>query len=343
MAKLSFPADVAKGLFLRSNFPALGRFGIKSFYLWSRKGRIISGNSRLLLDAIQPVDPLRSVKNPPPINIVMPFVRKDLAMLPHAVAGAVRSSKNPIQKVLLITPNRTFADGAVSGAEIIDEILEKVGADYPSLNIEIRRDEEVLGESLVEELQKLVLSPRYNGWVTQQLVKILAVMQSDSVASLVVDSDTVLQFPRVWVDGLGRQALSIGQECREVPFLHANKFLGITSRPLLSFVTHHQLVQKDLLQTIFPDGAESVGAWLRFADPRDDDGLTGLKLSEYETYGAFVYTHHPERTFLATWGNGSGIRDMLNPSKKESTPPTWPLSVSYHHYRSDTISDPKMF
>jgi len=343
MAKLSVAADVAKRLFLRSNFPALGRLGVKSFYMWSRKGRIISGTSRLLLDAIQPVDPLRSVKNPPPINIVMPFVRKDLAMLPHAVAGAVRSSKNPIQRVLLITPDRTFADGAVSGAEIINDILEKVGSDHPSLKIEIRRDEEVLGKRLVEEIQNLGLSPRYNGWVTQQLVKILAVMQSDSVASLVVDSDTVLKFPRVWVDGLGRQALSMGQECRQVPFLHTNKFLNITSRPLLSFVTHHQLMQKDLLQAIFPDGAESVGVWLRFADPKDEDGLTGFKLNDYEAYGAFIHTHHPERTFLATWGNRSGTRDMLEPGKGESKPQSWPLSVSYHHYRSDTISDPKMF
>jgi len=343
MSQLSGTAKVAKRLLLRSNHPALGRLAIKSFYTWSKRGRRISGNFRLLLDAIQPVDPLRSVKNLPPINIVMPFVRKDLAVLRHAVAGAVRSSKNPVRKVLLITPDRTFADGIVSGPAVIDDILGKVGADYPYLSIEIRRDEEVLGERLVAEIQNLGLEPRYNGWVTCQLVKILSVLQSDSVASLVVDSDTVLQFPRVWVDGLGRQALSIGQECREVPFSHTNKFLGITSRPLLSFVTHYQLMQKDLLQIIFPDGVEGVGSWLRFANPKNDDGLTGLKLNDYETYGAFIHTHHPERTVLATWGNGSGIRDMLNPSKNESTPPTWPLSVSYHHYRSDTISDPKMF
>jgi len=48
--------------------------------------------------------------------------------------------------------------------------------------------------------------------------------------------------------------------------------------------------------------AESVGAWLRFADPTSDDVLTGLKLNDYETYGAFIHTHHPNRTSLATWG-----------------------------------------
>jgi len=95
------------------------------------------------------------------------------------------------------------------------------------MNIAIRRDEEVPGERLVAEIQNLGLAPRYNGWVTCQLVKIPSVLRSDSVASLVVDSDTVLQYPRVWVDGLGRQELSIGQECREVPFFTPTSFSAL--------------------------------------------------------------------------------------------------------------------
>jgi hypothetical protein len=127
-----------------------------------------------------------------------------------------------------------------------------------STPIVVRHDEDVLGLRFYSKIANLGLSPRYRGWCTQQLVKVLAVMQEETSASLVVDSDTILNYPHVWLAETGQQLLCIGQECREIPFNDSSSFLNIPFRAKLSFVTHHYLWQREILDEIFPEGKLSV-------------------------------------------------------------------------------------
>lgn len=80
--------------------------GIAGYLEESRFG--LSGTARLMVDALQPVDPLRTQTGLPSIEIVIPFVLKDLDTLSFSLVGAVSSSRNPISRVVLITPQRTF-------------------------------------------------------------------------------------------------------------------------------------------------------------------------------------------------------------------------------------------
>lgn len=332
-----------KFVLLRTNSSLAGKLAMSLFSAFDRRPSGVSGRGRLLLDLCQPADPLRRSSDIPSIAIVIPFVRKDLEVLPEAVAAALSNSVNPIAVVTLVTPRRTLVEGKIGVVDIERSVRAAIGPESKSVPVVVLHDEDVLGDELLAQISALSLSPRYRGWCTQQLVKVLAVMQAEPGAALVLDSDTILQYPRVWLGPNGEQALCIGQECRSVPFSHSSAFLGITRRPRLSFVTHHQLMQRDVLEQIFPDGRTSVADWLAYADPRESDYSVGLKLNDYETYGAFIAERHPGRVRFASWGNGTGTRDQIAQSTGAKPIPTWPLSISYHHYRSATVTDPAMF
>lgn len=332
-----------KSWMLRRNTGVIGWFAMSLFLWLDGRGWRISGNMRLLLDLFQSANPLRRSANPPEISIVVPFVRKDLDTLPYCVWGAVSSSMNPVRRVTLVTPARTIAESGLALDDIEAIARSLFSAEFESLEILVRLDEDVLGKALSRQIADRGLSPRYRGWCTQQLVKVLAAMQEETAGALVVDSDTVLYFPRVWVDSHRKQLLLIGQECREVPFDHSNSFLGIHSRPMLSFVTHHQLWQPAILKEIFPRGEVSVAEWLAYADPKEPEDQRGFKLNDYETYGAYLSSTHPEKVSFATWGNETGSRDALEVRPSGRKKRSVPLSVSYHHYLSASISDPGMF
>ena len=328
---------------LRTNSSLAGKLAMLLFVFFDRRHPGVSGRGRLLLDLCQPANPLQRSSNIPEIAIVIPFVRKDLEVLPNSVAAALSNSLNPVAVITLVTPRRTLVEGKMTVLDIERTVRAALEPHLSSVSVLVRHDEDVLGDELVAQISSLGLSPRYRGWCTQQLVKVLAVMQGAPTASLVLDSDTILQYPRVWLGQNAEQVLCIGQECRSVPFLHSSAFLGLSSRPRLSFVTHHQLMQRDVLKEIFPEGKASVGAWLAYANPKESDYASGLKLNDYETYGAFLAERHPGRVRFASWGNGTGTRDQIFQSAGAKPVPTWPLSISYHHYRSGTVTDPAMF
>ena len=78
----------------------------------------LEGKVRLIVDSLQPVDPLWKEKNLPPIEVVIPFVLRDMETLRLCIEGALASSRNPVARVTLITPQRTFLELSVLGKEL---------------------------------------------------------------------------------------------------------------------------------------------------------------------------------------------------------------------------------
>lgn len=242
-----------------------------------------------------------------------------------------------------MTPRRTLSEGQLTASDSETIARRELRTFSASTPIVVRHDEDVLGLRFYSKIANLGLSPRYRGWCTQQLVKVLAVMQEETSASLVVDSDTILNYPHVWLAETGQQLLCIGQECREIPFNDSSSFLNIPFRAKLSFVTHHYLWQREILDEIFPEGKLSVEKWLDYANPKEPEDQRGFKLNDYETKGAFLSITHSSRVKFAAWGNGTGTRGQLTHPDVAQPVPSWPLSISYHHYRSANETDPGMF
>lgn len=322
--------SAVKAHLVRSNSGCAGNSSMAVFNAIDALGGEIPGTARVLLDALQPVDPLRSVVSAPEIDILIPFVLKDLEVLGQCAKAAVASCRNPVRRVRLVTPLRTRDRDSLTLDATVSQIQENLSLSGVAVGLEY--DEDVVDDHVLATISAYGLVPRYRGWMTAQTVKLSGALNSEASATLVVDSDTLLSHCRTWVDNNGLQLLMIGQESREAFFNYANEFLGLTGRPRLSFVTHHQLMQKSILEEIFPSGASDIVRWLSMAEPKNGDySEGGLRVAEYELYGAFLDTVRPERRRYATWGNSTGVRNL---DSADLVPEPWALSTSFHHYRS---------
>lgn len=236
---------------------------------------------RVLLEAVQPSDPLQGSPRLPSIDLVVPCHIKDIESLHLVIAGAVASAINPIGSVRLVAPSVT-----------VDELASR----FPDATIS--SDEEVLGESLLADVSRLVPRAR-RGWAIQQLVKFASGLASTARAVLIVDADTVLLRPRVWLDDSGVQALAASWEFHYPYARHTEAmWRGDGRSTRISFVTHHQLQQRDVLQRMFPEVTADLARWLSIAHWDEESAV-----SEYHSYGTWLSNAEPDRVRLAKWSN----------------------------------------
>jgi hypothetical protein len=79
---------------------------------------------------------------------------------------------------------------------------------------------------------------------------------------------------------------------------HVKSFFGVPKKLRLSYVTHHQLMQRDVVRQMFPKGSESLLEWWKSStDP------IGRDLGDYEAYGSYLVHHFPERVAFGSFGN----------------------------------------
>lgn len=237
---------------------------------------------RQVLSLVQPRDPL-SLEEPAIIDVVIPCHPKDFARLPLVLDGVRQTVKNPIHSIRLITPNNS-----------------KTELQFRFPNVKVIADETLLSKELFIVVQNSYPASRHS-WIRQQLLKFMAVLSSEAVGSLVVDSDTVLLSPRTWLDTAGRQCLDIAFEYHLPYMTHLRDFLQISNFPA-SFVTHHQLMQRRILQEIFGFDGKGLSDWIKSGDPSE-----ASPISDYETYGQFLVTKHHSLVKFSKWNNTSSI------------------------------------
>lgn len=254
-------------------------------------------NLRALISFAQPIDPLRRVRNLPPIELVLPFVEKDLNTLPVVLAAARRNIRNPLAAVTLITPRNPegtgprFSDKA--STQTLDDLLAS-GSD-----IRLVYDQDILGDAILARLnERFGTGDRNAGWVMQQLIKLSAAHQSQEIGALILDSDTVLLSPKTWITAEKKQLLQIAIEYHADFMRHVLMFFGVPKKYRLSFITHHQLMQPEVVREMFPLGPESLIAWWESStDP------IGRDLGDYEAYGSFLAHHYPQRVAYGSFSN----------------------------------------
>ena len=164
-------------------------------------------------------------------------------------------------------------------------------------------DAEVLSEGLAKVLSQSGLKARNEGWLRQQLIKFLCVLSSPRKACLIVDADTVLLTQKTWLSSDGVPVLAPAEWFRGFWTDDVEKFLGIAKYLPFSYITHHQLLQKDICQALLGANGERVADWLETAD---------TVASEYDSYRSFLETSFPKRVRYCRFGNfDSGNRGDL--------------------------------
>lgn len=253
--------------------------------------------ARALISLCQPIDPLRRARNLPPIELVIPFVEKDLVALPIVLAAAKRNIRNPLATVTLITPRGADGSGPRFSSPESFRALESILEENP--DVRVLFDQDILGAALLTELNsRFGAGDRNAGWVMQQLIKLSAAHQSAEIGALILDADTVMLSPKTWIRSDKRQLLQIANEYHADFMRHVLMYFGVPKKHKLSFITHHQLMQPEIVRRMFPEGSKSLLAWWKSStDP------IGRDLGDYEAYGCFLAHHYPERVAYGSFGN----------------------------------------
>ena len=183
----------------------------------------------------------------------------------------------------------------------------------------------------------------------QQVLKLSGAATCPHAGVLVVDADTILLAPRVWLVGR-RQLLPVVHEYHLPYVRHTEQCLGRAGRSdRVTYVAHHQLMQPRVVRRMLTDirlrqggtrvaaGADvgldtALAAWVATADHAEQSAL-----SEYHTYGAFLRNSEPSHAVVARWANAAVSRTELSPAGADSVAALrarFPdaLSVSLHAY-----------
>lgn len=262
-------------------------------------------------------DPLRETP-PNEIAVIMPIGPRDRNKYIETLESVLSNVSNPIHSISLICP-REFVISTINDCEKFKS----------NVRIKILAEEDLLVNEVSTLIENRAPYDRI-GWYRQQVVKWFGVLQSSTEFNLLVDSDTRFTKPRNWCSG-SSQILTPVYE-RHLAYMEHLKRVWRTDLDLLvvSFVSHHQLVQKSKLAMMLDEigGTDNgVKAWISQIERRDSSGA-----SEFESYATWLINRFPHTAVLARWGNFSNSsRGHYNFSSKRRRKLAW--SISKHWYQ----------
>lgn len=266
------------------------------------------------------------MENLPTIEVVFVAKSEDLLLLKKVIIAAYNCSVNKITKICLIVPfsEVTFCQDALKHLEFFDII-------------NIVSEELIVSTSVIELIRKE--RPDRFGWILQQVLVSEFILNSDSSGVLIVDSDTVLLRPKVWLDKFGRQLLMPTQEMHMPYYEFLRESSSIYPFPQSSYVSHHMLVQPVILREILEVWAGQLELALKkafeFSNPEENSPFD-LK---YEIYAQYLLVKYPELVELNKWANLSlprkKLEEFLDGHEKALSKSY--NSVSFHHWNLDSI------
>lgn len=272
---------------------------------------------RRWVDEAQISDPLSGSDSLPEIDLVIAAATKDLRSAKLAVTEFLKHASNPTRSVLIVVSN--------DGLNLAKQL-------FATEKVQIQDEREFLPRSLLAMIEENHPAGR-KGWITQQVIGIFAAMQSDAPGIVVLDSDTVLIRPLAFLDRQGVQLLQFSHEYVAQYEKHAARVWGARRRHAnMSYVTHYQLMQPDIVREMFPT-PEDIGFWLL-----EGDMTLKSPIADYHSYGRFLVENHPSRFMLGRWGNKSAQWGQF-PGEKTDTflfelreKYSTSFSVSFHTY-----------
>ena len=250
-----------------------------------------SGLHRAISSYLQPRDPLSAKVNLPPLTLVVPAAGRDLQNLDLILLGALRNVRNPLTELLIISPL-----GAEERSRLWSELTGVLERESPHHKTVLRvvHDDEILGGLVREGIKRMAHSP--SGWELQQILKFQAARKTQTQACLILDADTVLLSKKTWLDEDNVQLLQFSEEYHQPYRNLIQRYFQFEADFPASFVTHHQVMQKEFVLELFPTESSLV-EWLTASlEP-------GCRLSEYETYGQHLVKAHPGRAAFGSWAN----------------------------------------
>lgn len=223
-----------------------------------------------------------------PIDVVIPVIEKDAVTLVHTLDSLRANVMQPIGKIYLVAPK--------------SEKLEKIAQDK---NCEFVLEDKVL--------PKFTNSTSRKGWIKQQYLKLNADTIVKNEYYLVIDADTILIRPQIFVKP-GKEVLNVLGEYWFKRKVMVQNALGFEKFHNLDFTSHHMLFSKTKLNALKKYLEDIHGK--PWQDALDTLEIPEGSFSEYELYANFVVQKFPEEIVLV-WGRNSlfprdGLANIAN-------------------------------
>ena len=261
------------GIFLLTSFSKHKNTRIiaRSFFL--RQKPILTPRARKLVQYIFPERLEGEFGTKITAGIVTTF--KDSQFLNLSITGIEKSLGENLYEIFIVCPKSDFIE------------MHK----FTNPRVTILKDEDLINDNLLDVISRYPQSRR--GWIKQQVLKMALVEYATTQTTLLVDADTILLRRQKWFDDDGNQALAISDEFHEPYQSHIERFqlrIGIKNlkQTRVSFVTHHQLMQKSLIKQLFEtilnaDFDSRIATWLNAIDQNEPSSAC-----EWHTYGNFL-------------------------------------------------------
>jgi hypothetical protein len=233
------------------------------------------------------------------IELIFVAISKDFPVLIHSVRFARNSiSRYKSGGIRVIVPDREV--------EECKDLFFKHGLQ----DVLVVPEGSMISTNSLQLLRKYF--PKRANWVLQQILKVQAVLTSNSDASLIVDSDTLLLTRRSWFSSNGSQLLTPSYEFNAPYYAFLEKLGVCSSHPNFTFISHHMLMQKSELRRTFDQmNWSGVDELVTYICENADLDLDSPVCVEYELYSQALLSRDRSKVHLSLWSNISIPRKYL--------------------------------
>jgi hypothetical protein len=303
--------------------------GILTYLIWLLRGlvnkpsRDYSALKRYFFANRRPTKAALAVDDLPEIEVIFVSKLEDIQILGLAVNSVVKNSINPISRVVIAVP----ANQCMSTSEyFFNSVNNKL--------VEVISENELVPQAAIELIKQK--SPERFGWILQQILVASFILSTKSENVLIVDSDTLIIRPQVWIDKFKRQILMPTFELHLPYYKFFQHFSTKYPTPKMSFVSHHMLVQTPIFREVYQifggDVYKAVEQAFAFADLRDNSPFD-LK---YEIYAQYLINNYKNQVSFVKWANLScSRRELATLIEGKSTADGYARlynSLSLHHW-----------
>jgi hypothetical protein len=269
------------------SMPNLGQdvFLNRTLYVLSKLPN--SGRSKLrhVLTRLYPSPILQN--SPIDLEIFVFTAEKDLELLELSAIAAIKSCQNRVVSLTVVAPS-----------SIEPEIVKLFTNMSISTRLNYLSDEELLKRFKLENFDFI----RPN--IKMEILKVVAVLNCDSDAVLLVDGDTILLEERNWITE-EKQIVLVAQEYTPSHVQFNRKFLNLKHQTGLGFVTHHQVVRRTFIEELVLEGGGLLNFVNCFDSVASDFYLRSGSCfpSEWQLFGDFLLSRYPESAVLSSFRN----------------------------------------
>lgn len=234
------------------------------------------------------------VRSKLPIDIVLTAVDKDYDVLVYVIDSIKKYLMHPIGKIIIISPK---------SRKIID-LCNKNKCYFV--------DENTVLPITKKDIDYKVNSIDRSGWLFQQLLKYAAEKYCTNQYYLVTEADTVFLRPRIFEKN-NKILLPCSHQLCHIPYFNSYKeILGKGILPLVNFTTHHTLINKIILNQLKLEIEQNCKKIWYKAIIENIDKTEGSAISDYETYGQYLYNNYMDKIQLEDWANISLKRSSFS-------------------------------